>query len=38
MPEVNNGQTADLIIKMIKEYMTNLDFDNRMKRAEKDIH
>ena len=32
MPEVNSGQNADFLAKMIKEYMSNLDFDGRVKK------
>lgn len=35
MPEVNNGKNSDEIIKIIKEYMSNLDFEGRLKRSEK---
>ena len=35
MPEINSGQTSELVTRMIKEYMSNMDFDGRVKRAEK---
>ena len=35
MPEVNTGQTSEIVTRLIKEYMTNMDFDGRVKRAEK---
>lgn len=38
MPEVGNGQNSDLIQKIIKEFMSNMDFEGRMKRSEKDIY
>lgn len=37
VPEVNTGQTASAITKIIKEYMSNIDFEGRMKKNEKDI-
>jgi len=37
VPEVNTGQNSEIIQKIIKEFMSNLDFDGRMKRAETDI-
>ena len=32
MPEVNNGANADFMTKMIKEYMSNMDFEGRVKK------
>ena len=37
MPEVNGGQNADLVQKIVKEFMNNLDFEGRMKRSEKEL-
>jgi histidyl-tRNA synthetase len=37
MPEVNGGQTSDLVQKIVKEFMSNLDFDGRMKRSEREL-
>lgn len=33
MPQVNNGQNSDMIQKIIKEYMVNMDFEMRVKRS-----
>ena len=38
MPQVAGSQNSDLIQKIIKEYMSNLDFQGRVKRTEKDIY
>lgn len=35
---VNNGQNSDLIQKIIKEFMSNMDFEGRVKRSERDIY
>ena len=35
IPEVNNGQNSDLIQKIIKEFMSNMDFEGRVKRSER---
>lgn len=38
MPEVNSGQSSEIVTKLIKDYMANMDFEGRVKRAEKDLH
>lgn len=37
MPEVNGGQTSDVVTKIIKEFMKNMDFEGRIKRSEKEL-
>jgi hypothetical protein len=34
---VNSGQNSDLIQKIIKEFMSNMDFEGRAKRSEREI-
>ena len=37
MPEVSGGQTSDVVTKIIKEFMNNMDFEGRIKRSEKEL-
>ena len=37
MPEVSGGQNSDIVTKIIKEFMNNMDFEGRVKRAEKEL-
>lgn len=37
-PQVPTSHNSDLVQKIIKEYMSNMDFEGRVKRTEKDIY
>ena len=37
IPPVNSGQNSDMIQKILKEYLSNMDFEGRVKKVEKDL-
>lgn len=38
MPQVNAGENSDLIQKILKEYLSNMDFEGRVKKVERDLY
>ena len=38
VPQVNAGQNSELIQKILKEYLSNMDFEGRVKKVERDLY